>query len=71
MRQRKTKGDKREVREEMHLTRPPRLEGVVKNAKSKPKKKPKKVKVVRARAKKEQGLSEHERKQYHLKSKHH
>ncbi len=26
------KGDKREIRQEMHLTRPPRLEGKAKNA---------------------------------------
>lgn len=35
---RPTKGDKREARQEMRFTRPPRLEGVVKNAKLKPKK---------------------------------
>ena len=32
MGQRPTKGDKREIRQRMHLTRPPRLEGKVKNA---------------------------------------
>lgn len=36
---------KRLLREETHLTRPPRLEGVVKNAKMNPKKKPKKEHV--------------------------
>lgn len=44
--QRPTKGDKREVRQEMVLTYPPRLEGVVKNRGIKPKKKPRKVRVV-------------------------
>lgn len=41
--QRPTKGDKREVRQEMALTYPPRLEGVVKNRGIKPKRKPKKA----------------------------
>ncbi len=42
MRSRATKGDKREIREETHLTRPPRMEGAVKEAMMKAAKKPKK-----------------------------
>ncbi|MBI4079848.1 hypothetical protein HY414_01285 [Candidatus Kaiserbacteria bacterium] len=38
-----TKGDKREIREETHLTRPPRMEGKVKEAMMQPKRKRKKV----------------------------
>lgn len=42
MKIRPTKGGKREVREEMHLTRPPRMEGKVKEAMMQPKKKKRK-----------------------------
>ena len=72
MKGRRTKADKRDVRRDMHLTRPPRLEGVVKEAKMQPKRKKKKI------APKEQGSAvtgkgqdsrtHEERKQYHLKS---
>jgi len=41
-RARQTKGDKMEVRREMHLTRPPRLEGKVKEAMMQPVRKKKK-----------------------------
>ncbi len=68
---RPTKGDKKEVREEMRLTRPPRLEGVVKNAKLKPKKKPKRPKPKKRISGKPQSYSAKERKAYHLKSKKH
>lgn len=39
MRQRKPKGDKREIRQETRLTRPPRMEGKVKEAMMQPKRK--------------------------------
>jgi len=42
------KADKQEMRQEMHLTRPPRLEGTVKNAKMYSKKKPKRSSKHRA-----------------------
>jgi len=41
---RRTKGDKREIREETHLTRPPRMEGKAKEAMMQPVRKLKKVK---------------------------
>lgn len=40
---RPTKGDKREIREETRLTRPPRMEGKVKEAMMQPKRKRKKA----------------------------
>jgi len=42
MRRLRLKGSTKEIREETHLTRPPRLEGVVKEAKMLPKRKLKK-----------------------------
>lgn len=65
-----TKGDKKEVREETHLTRPPRLEGVVQNRGIKPIRKPKK-KRLKQRVHKPQADSELQRRQYHLRSKKH
>ena len=67
----KPKGDKREVREELHLTRPPRLEGKVKNAMMNPKKKKKQTPHKKMVSKKQRGYSEGQRKDYQLKSKHH
>ena len=66
-----TKGDKREIRQETHLTRPPRLEGQVKNAMMNPEKKKKQVAQKKAVSKKQRGYSEGQRKDYQLKSKHH
>ena len=37
------KGDKREIRQEMHLTRPPRMEGKVKEAMMQPVRKKRKA----------------------------
>lgn len=56
---------------EMHLTRPPRLEGVVKEAMMQPKRKPKARKPVRRETRKPQSMSVRQRRQYHLKSAHH
>jgi len=69
MRHLRTKSDTSEMRTEMHLTRPPRLEGKVKNAKQKPKKKPKHVKPKQPKARKSQTYSAKERKDYQLRSK--
>ncbi len=69
--QRPTKGDKKEMQQNMHLTRPPRLEGVVKNAKLEPKKKPKRPRPTKEVSRKPQDYSASERKDYHLKSKKH
>lgn len=68
---RPTKGDKKEVRQEMHLTRPPRLEGVVKERMMQPKRKKKRTKRARITPKKAQGSGAQERKDYQLKSQHH
>ena len=40
---RPTKGDKREIRQETYLTRPPRMEGKVKEAMMQSVRKPKKI----------------------------
>jgi len=68
---RPTKGDKKEIREETRLTRPPRMEGKVKEAMMQPVRKPKKVgeKKIAPRARK--GYSDRQRKDYQLRSKHH
>lgn len=71
MRTRPTKGDKKEARQEMRLTRPPRLEGVVKNAKLKPKRKLRRQRPKKQRPHKPQSYSARERKAYQLKSKKH
>lgn len=71
MRRAETKGDKDEVRQETHLTRPPRLEGKVKNAKMNPVKKKKRADSKKSAPKKQRDLSEKQRKEYQLKSKHH
>lgn len=54
----------------MHLTRPPRLEGKVKEAMMQPKKKPKKERPRRM-ALKSRGMSAQQRKDYQLPSKRH
>ncbi len=64
---RPTRGDKREVREETHMTRPPRMEGKVKEANMKTKKKKPRVKVAKKVSSK-QGITDAQRKAYHLKS---
>ncbi len=71
MRHNPPKGDKREVRQETHLTRPPRLEGKVKNVMMNPVRKKKQVVRTKAVPKKQRGYSERERKDYQIKSKHH
>lgn len=60
------KGDKREVRQEMHLTRPPRLEGKVKNAMMNPVRKKKAAKKAPAGSRKAMGLSAAQGKAYQL-----
>lgn len=67
--QRPAKGDKREVRQEMAPTYPPRLEGKVKNVGIKPKKKKKRIRKPIAKLRKPQSYSAEQRKNYHLKSK--
>ncbi|OGG56934.1 hypothetical protein A3D71_02500 [Candidatus Kaiserbacteria bacterium RIFCSPHIGHO2_02_FULL_55_20] len=63
-----TKSDKRSIRRAMHLTRPPRMEGRVKEAMMQPVRK-KKAAVKRTGVpKKIQGYTEKQRKDYHLKS---
>jgi len=66
-----TKGDKREARQEMHLTRPPRLEGKTKEAKMQPKRKKKAPKAPKRAVRKPQGKSTREIKNYQLRSSHH
>lgn len=63
-----TKGDKREVRQETRLTRPPRMESKVKEAMMQPVRKPKTARKTAGAAKKAQGYSETQRKDYQLKS---
>lgn len=69
MKQRPTKGDKKEVREEGHLTRPPRLEGKVKEAKMRSVRKRRKTRAKARRMRKPQGYTEKQRKDYQLTSK--
>lgn len=62
-------GDKREARQEMHLTRPPRMEGVVKEAMMQPKKKKKAApKPKKKVAKTQASNTSAQRKQYQLKT---
>lgn len=67
---RPTKGDKREIRQETHLTRPPRLEGVAKE-RVQPKRKPKTKKPARRALRKARSYSAQQVKEYQLRSKHH
>ncbi|MBI5470677.1 hypothetical protein HY968_05190 [Candidatus Kaiserbacteria bacterium] len=62
------KRTKKELRELMHLTRPPRLKEKARKAKELVKK-PKKIRVEIPRVLKRQGYSEQERRDYQLKSK--
>ena len=55
----------------MYLTRPPRLEGVVKEAMMEPVRKQKRMRMQAKVARKGQGYSAQERKDYQLSSKHH
>ena len=69
MKNKPTKGDKREIRQEMHMTRPPRMEGAVKEARMKDtKKKPVAKPKKKAVAKTQSTHTEAERKGYHLKT---
>ncbi|OGG50354.1 hypothetical protein A3C18_00700 [Candidatus Kaiserbacteria bacterium RIFCSPHIGHO2_02_FULL_54_11b] len=65
---RATKGDKREVRQETHLTRPPRLEGRAKNAMMKLVRKKRATKKGKIGPKKPFGLSRVQTKAYQLPS---
>ena len=66
---RPTKGDKREIRQETHLTRPPRMEGKVKEAMMQPRRKKKRIAVKAPLARKARGYTEEERKDYQLENK--
>lgn len=68
---RRTKGDKREIQQEMTRTYPPRLEGVVKNAGIKPVRKAKEGVTRTQQAHKPQGPLPQERKNYQLKGPRH
>ncbi len=67
----KTKRDKKDIRKDTRLTRPPRLEGVVKEAMMQPTRKSKNTKAKPSRSGKAQGLSERQRKDYQLGSRRH
>lgn len=62
--------DTREVRQTVHRTRPPRLEGKVKEAMMQPKKKPSRERAKKGShgSQKPQGYTEQERKDYQLRS---
>lgn len=66
-----TKGDKREVRQETHLTRPPRLEGVVKEAMMQPTRKRKARHAPKPEQKKQRWKNAEKRRNYQLKSRYH
>ena len=65
----RSKPTKREFRKDLKLTRPPRLEGKVKNAMMDPVRKKKAVSKKTVAARKPQGYSDAQRKNYQLKSK--
>ncbi len=69
MHRRSNKNTKRELRQEIHLTRPPRLEGKAKNAAMELVKKEKKTKPVKRGSQKSQGYGDAQRRDYQLKSK--
>lgn len=69
MRSRPTKGDKKDIRQEMHLTRAPRMEGAVKEAMMQPVRKKRRAAAKTAPKRKPQGYTDGERKDYQLKSK--
>jgi hypothetical protein len=62
------KGDKRQIRQEMRLTRPPRMEGKAKEAMMQPKRKTKASRKAAESPHKKQGYTESERKRYQLRS---
>lgn len=66
-----TKGDKREIREKTHLTRPPRLESVVREAKMLPVPKKRRAGKKPSAARKPRGITEQQRKDYQLRSMRH
>ena len=67
-----TKVTKRELRREMYLTRPPRMEGKVKEAMMQPVRKAKKaIPRVKRASGKPQGYNDRQRKDYQLRSKRH
>jgi len=69
MRGQRPKLTKRELRQTLRLTRPPRLEGRVKNAKGKTVLKKKAVRTTVRTPRKMQGYTAGQRKDYHLSSK--
>ncbi|MEK7480419.1 MAG: hypothetical protein AAB665_03995 [Patescibacteria group bacterium] len=68
MRGQKPKLTKRELRQTLRLTRPPRLEGKAKNAMTDPVRKKKAARVKARTPGKMQGYTERQRKDYHLKN---
>ncbi|HEY4487755.1 MAG TPA: hypothetical protein VI483_03265 [Candidatus Paceibacterota bacterium] len=68
LKHRPTKGNKKEIREETRLTRPPRMEGKVKEAMMQPVRKPKKMRKKESISPKKKGYSERQRKDYQLRS---
>src|SRR3989344_657133 len=71
MKPKPTKGDKREIRQETRLTRPPRMEGKVKEAMMQPIRKPKKVGKKKIASRARRGYSDRQRKDYQLRSTRH
>jgi len=69
MRGQKPKLTKRELRQTLRLTRPPRLEGRAKNAMTNPVRKRKVARTTARTPKKMQGYTAGQRKDYHLRSK--
>ncbi len=63
-----TKSDKQSIRRRTHLTRPPRMEGRVKEAMMQPIRKTKRAAAPAAAKRKPQGYTAKQRKDYQLKS---
>ena len=68
---RSTKADKRTMQRGMRLTRPPRLEGKVKNAMMNPIRKKKRAPRAADTPQKPQSYSQQQRQSYHLRSSRH
>jgi hypothetical protein len=69
MQRRGLKLTKKELQQTLHLTRPPRLEGAVKNAMTNPVRKKKAARTKARTPEKMQGYTASQRKDYQLKSK--
>lgn len=68
MKLRTTKNDKQSIRRTTHLTRPPRMEGCVKEAMMQPVRKPKTASKQAGVPGKKQNYTDKQRKDYQLKS---